>query len=121
MGGLQSWAYCCRILSGSYGKAPAVVRVRFLDVAQKELDDAVAWYNDQAAWLGREFLDEFDRVVRRAVAYPLSCPEIDPGLRRCLLARFPYGLIYGLDGDTVVVVAIAHLHRQPRYWSERVI
>jgi len=53
--------------------------------------------------------------VRRAVAYPLSCPEIDPGLRRCLLARFPYGLLYGLDGDTVVVVAIAHLHREPRY------
>jgi plasmid stabilization system protein ParE len=95
------------------------VKVRFLALAQQELDDAVTWYNEQATGLGREFLDELDRAVRRSAAYPLSCPEIDPGLRRCLFARFPYGLIYGLDGDTIAVVAVAHLHREPRYWSDR--
>jgi plasmid stabilization system protein ParE len=97
------------------------VKVRFLAVAQKELNDAVVWYNNQGKGLGREFLDELDRAVRRVVTYPLSSPEIDPGLRRCLLARFPYGLIYGVDGDTVIVVAIAHLHRNPRYCSDRIM
>jgi len=97
------------------------VKVRFLALAQQELNDAVVWYNNQAKGLGREFLDELDRAVRRAVTYPLSSQEIDTGLRRCLLARFPYGLIYGVDGDTVIVVAIAHLHRKPRYWSDRTI
>ncbi|MBF0558683.1 MAG: type II toxin-antitoxin system RelE/ParE family toxin [Nitrospirae bacterium] len=96
------------------------MKVRFLSLAQQELDDAVTWYNEQATGMGREFLDELDRAVRRTVAYPLSCPEVDPGLRRCLLARFPYGLIYGLDGDTLVVVAVAHLHRSPRYWADRI-
>jgi plasmid stabilization system protein ParE len=96
------------------------MKVRFLSLAQQELDDAVAWYSNQAAGMGKEFLDELDRAVRRVVAYPLSCPEIDPGLRRCLLARFPYGLIYGEDGDTIVVVAVAHLHRSPRYWTNRI-
>ncbi len=95
------------------------MKVRFLAPARQELDDAVIWYNEQANGLGQEFLDELDRAIRRSVAYPLSCPEIEPGLRRCLLARFPYGLVYGLDGDTVVVVAVAHLHREPRYWSDR--
>lgn len=95
------------------------MKVRFLSPAQQELDDAVAWYNEQADGLGREFLDELDRAVRRAVTYPSSCQEIDPGLRRCLLIRFPYGLVYGLDGDVVVIVAVAHLHREPRYWSDR--
>jgi len=52
--------------------------------------------------------------VISAMSFPLSCPEIEPGLRRCLLARFPYGL----EGDTIVVVAVAHLHREPRYWGE---
>ena len=47
-------------------------------------------------------------------------PEIEPGVRRCLLARFPYGLIYGLDGEMLVVVAVAHLHREPRYWVDRI-
>jgi len=96
------------------------VKLRFLILAQQELDDAVAWYNEQATGLGQEFLDELDRVVRRAVTFPMSCPEIEPGVRRCLLARFPYGLIYGVDGETLVVIAVAHLHREPRYWVDRI-
>jgi len=96
------------------------VKLRFLILAQRELDEAVAWYNEQAAGSGQEFLDELDRVVRRAVTFPMSCPEIEPGVRRCLLARFPYGLIYGVDRKTIVVVAVAHLHREPRYWVGRI-
>jgi plasmid stabilization system protein ParE len=96
------------------------MKVRFLTLAQQELDDAVAWYNEQAAGLGYDFLDEVDRAVRRTVAFPMSCPEIEPGLRRCLLARFPYGLIYGMEDDSIVVVAVTHLHRLPRYWTDRV-
>lgn len=95
------------------------MKVRFLAVAQNELDDAVDWYNDQAAGLGREFLDEADRAVRRTVSFPMSCPEIELGIRRCLLARFPYGLIYGINQNTIIVLAVAHLHREPRYWMDR--
>jgi len=96
------------------------MKVSFLTLAQQELDDAVVWYNEQAAGLGHEFLDELDRAVRRAVAFPMSCPEMEPGVRRCLLARFPYGLIYGVDNETIVVVAVAHLHRESRYWVDRI-
>jgi len=95
------------------------MKVRFLALAQKELDDAVDWYNGQATELGLEFLDEVDRAVRRTVSFPMSCPEIESGVRRCLLARFPYGLIYGVDGNTIVILAVAHLHRNPRYWVDR--
>ena len=96
------------------------MNVRFLTPAQRELDDAVGWYDEQVTGLGLEFLDELDRAVRRVVAFPLSYPEIEPGIRRCRLARFPYGLIYGVDGETVIVVAVAHLHRRPRYWIDRI-
>jgi plasmid stabilization system protein ParE len=96
------------------------MKARLLTLAQQELDDAVAWYDEQADGLGKDFLDELDRALRRAVAFPMSCPEITSGLRRCLLARFPYGLIYGLEDDMMVVVAVAHLHRKPRYWAGRI-
>lgn len=96
------------------------MKVVFLTPAQDELDDAVTWYDRQATGLGRELLDELDRAIRRAVAFPLSYPEIEPGIRRCRLARFPYGIIYGLDSETLVVVAVAHLHRRPRYWIDRI-
>ena len=96
------------------------MKVRFLTQAQLELDDAVAWYNQRSDGVGQEFLDEIDRVVHRAIRFPLSCPEIEPEIRRGLIPRFPYGLIYGIDGDTLVVIAVAHLHRHPRYWIERI-
>ena len=67
------------------------MKLRFLILAQRELDEAVAWYNEQAAGSGQKFLDELDRVVRRAVTFPMSCPEIEPGVRRCLWPAFHTG------------------------------
>ena len=75
------------------------MRIRFLDVAQRELDDAVAWYNEREEDLGLEFLDEIDRSIRRILSFPLASVEIEPGIRRCLIARFPYGVVYGVDDD----------------------
>ncbi len=66
-----------------------------------------------------EFLDELDRAIRRSVAHPHANYELELGIRRCLLARFPYGIIYGIDDDLLVVITVSHLHRKPRYWSER--
>jgi hypothetical protein len=95
--------------------------LRFLSIARRELDDAVAWYDGQAEGIGMEFLDEMDRVLRRIVAYPLSGMVLEPGLRRCILTRFPYGIIYGIEGSSIIVLAVAHLHRRPRYWKDRTI
>ncbi|HDH34315.1 MAG TPA: type II toxin-antitoxin system RelE/ParE family toxin [Nitrospirae bacterium] len=95
------------------------MKVRFLKPAQSELDDIFAWYETQSQGLGTQFLDDFDRTVRRIAAYPFSSHEIEKGLRRSLLSRFPYGIIYGIDSETIIVVAVAHLHREPQYWIDR--
>ena len=95
------------------------MRIRFLDVAQREVDDAVAWYNEREQDLGVDFLDELDRAIRRIKSFTLASTEIEPGIRRCLLGRFPYGVIYGIDEDLVIVIAVAHLHRNPLYWVDR--
>jgi plasmid stabilization system protein ParE len=95
------------------------MKVRFLKSAQAEVDDAFAWYEIQSRGLGTKFLDDFDRAIRRIVTYPLASTEMDEGLCRCLLSRFPYGIIYGIDSETIIVVAVAHLHREPQYWIDR--
>jgi plasmid stabilization system protein ParE len=95
------------------------MKVRFLIPAEAELADAVEWYDSQSRGLGTQFLDDLDRTIRRIVAYPLSSTQMEEGLRRCLLSRFPYGIIYGIDSESVIVVAVAHLHREPRYWINR--
>jgi plasmid stabilization system protein ParE len=96
------------------------MKIRFLTLAQREVDDAVLWYEQHAEGLSRDFLDELDRIVRLVRIYPLMGTQIEPEIRRFLLTRFPYSVIYGIDEDTIVVIAVAHQHRQPRYWVDRI-
>ena len=95
------------------------MNVRFLTLAQQEVDEAVVWFEERAEGKGIDFLDELDRVVRLVKAYPFASTQIEPEIRRCLFARFPYSLVYGLDRDTIVVIAVAHSHRAPGYWVNR--
>lgn len=93
------------------------MNVRFLTLAEQEVDDAFVWFEQQAEGKGVDFLDELDRVVRLVKAFPLASTEIEPEIRRCLFARFPYSLIYGFERQTIVVIAVSHSHREPRYWG----
>ncbi|MGE0082980.1 MAG: type II toxin-antitoxin system RelE/ParE family toxin [Desulfococcaceae bacterium] len=94
--------------------------IRFLRSASQEPDEAVEWYDQQAAGPGMKFLDDVDNALRRISLYPYSYAEIEDGIRRCLVNRFPYGLIYGMDEGMTVIIAVAHLHRKPGYWSRKI-
>jgi plasmid stabilization system protein ParE len=96
------------------------MKIRFLSLANQEVNDAVRWYEEQAEGLSRDFLDELDRVVRLVRSYPLMATQIEPEIRRFLFTRFPYSLIYGIDEETIVIIAVAHQHREPRYWADRI-
>ena len=89
------------------------MKVSFLPLAEQELDEAFFWYEEQVVGLGNSFLDEFNQSVKRIVAYPALYEQIDNDLRRCLMNRFPYGIIYGIDGEQIIIVALAHLKRRP--------
>ena len=95
------------------------MKIEFLEAAQTELDEAFDWYELQQANLGVQFLTEFDAAIRRVIAYPKSYALLGSDIRRCLIKRFPYGVLYGIDGDRIVIVAVAHLHRKPNYWLGR--
>ena len=96
------------------------MKVEFLETAQTELDQAFQWYEIQQQNLGKQFLNEFDAAVRRIVAYPEAYLLIEKEIRRCLIKRFPYGVWYGIEADKIIVIAVAHLHRQPDYWLSRI-
>ena len=98
------------------------MNIRFLSLADQEVSDAVEWYEEQAEGLSRAFLDELDRIVRLVRTYPLIATQtqMEPQIRRFLFTRFPYSLVYGIDRETIVVIAVAHQHREPRYWADRV-
>ena len=95
------------------------MKIEFLKAAQTELDQAFEWYETQQKDLGVQFLNEFDAAIRRISSYPESYILIEKNVRRCLVKRFPYGILYGIDTDKIVVIAVAHLHRKPDYWIDR--
>lgn len=95
------------------------MKIEFLEAAQAELNDAFEWYEAQQKNLGMQFINEFEAAVKRISTYPKSYVLIGNEVRRCLIKRFPYGILYGIDADTIVIIAVAHLHRKPNYWVDR--
>ena len=93
--------------------------VRFLDVAQAELDEAVAYYDAESAGQGDQFLMEVLATLDRIGGYPEAWPSFGQDVRRCLTRRFPYGIVYQVLATGILVVAVAHLHREPGYWRKR--
>ena len=93
--------------------------LRLLEPAQQELDEAIAWYAAQAPGLGDAFLVETLKAFRLIELYPDAWHPLSDATRRCRLSRFPYGVIYAADGNDLLVIAIAHLHRKPGYWQSR--
>lgn len=100
------------------------MRVRLHPGAAQDLAAAGDWYESQLPGLGLDLMDEvqraLDAIFDRPATWPLW-PGIgeEVGVRRFLLARFPFAIGFMFDGDDVVVLAIAHLRRRPGYWLGR--
>lgn len=89
------------------------MRYRFLRPALAELEEAADYY-------GRELLEEVDRTIARILDFPEAWQAISPRARRCLTRRFPYGLIYQILDDEILIVAVMHQRRRPMYWKDRI-
>lgn len=94
--------------------------IRFLTAAQSELDEAVIWYGAQAPGLGDAFVVEMLKILRLIEQHPEAWHPVAQNIRRCRLTRFPFSIIYALDHADILVLAIAHMHRSPTYWRDRV-
>jgi plasmid stabilization system protein ParE len=90
-----------------------------LTPAQTELDEAITWYAEQAPGLGDAFLIETLKTLQLIEQFPQAWHPLTPHIRRCRLRRFPYSVVYTQDGVDILVLAIAHQHRKPGYWHNR--
>ena len=90
--------------------------LRVLPQARDELDEAFRWYESQAEGLGHRFIGEVQAAFQLIQRFPQAWHPMSEHSRRCRLKRFPYGVIYAVEGGDVIVLAVAHLHRRPGYW-----
>ncbi len=86
-----------------------------------EVNDSYIWYESKYAGLGDDFLRELDLAFSSIQEIPETWPLISKNLRRFLLKRFPFGVIYSVKKDRIFVVAVMHLSRKPGYWTKRIV
>jgi len=84
------------------------------------LTDAQDWYESEVDGLGRRFRAEIDAILERMSANPRQFPAVHKGIRRALLRRFPYALMFVIEPDeALTVIACFHGSRDPMRWQER--
>jgi plasmid stabilization system protein ParE len=93
--------------------------IEFDPPAEAEYLDALRYYQQEGG-IGAAF----EQAVRRGVDFILQNPEASPvvtreGARKRVLGRFPYNLYYTIEGELILILAVAHQKRRPGYWTDR--
>lgn len=96
------------------------MNVLFHPAAESEFNTAIDYYEDIEKGLGYDFSLEVFSALERIIAFPKAWLVIEDGIRRSLVRRFPYGILYAEEKDKIYVVAVMHLHRDPEYWKHRI-
>ena len=94
--------------------------VRYHPAAEDELLNEIGYLELRVPGLGRRFYAEVRRAESLIARFPESAGEVLPGLRKYTLRKFPFSLIYSIEKDSLLILAVAHHSRRPQYWLPRV-
>jgi plasmid stabilization system protein ParE len=87
--------------------------------AEEEFLAAIDYYEDREVGLGYDFSAEVFAAIQNIVNYPDAWPVIEEDVRRCLVNRFPFSVIYSIEQGGIFILAVMHLRRHPDYWRHR--
>ena len=96
------------------------MRIIFRPEARVESLEACNWYESRSSGLGLEFVRALEAALAAALRNPEAFSFIEGELRRVILRRFPYSLVFRARADHLVVVAVFHHRREPRSWTRSI-
>jgi plasmid stabilization system protein ParE len=94
-------------------------QLSFNALAAQELREATTFYSKESPALGQAFLEEVARALNQLREFPHSCPLLSRTVRKKVLRRFPYNVLYSVRSEEIRILAIAHQKRRPFYWRDR--
>jgi len=97
-----------------------VTPVRYHEAAEEELLNEIGYLELRGKGLGRRFFAEVRRAEGLIAQFPEAAEEIRPGIRKRILRKFRYSLIYSIETDSLLILAVAHHNRRPGYWVGRI-
>ena len=86
--------------------------------AERDLVEAYKWYEEKVPGLGTDFLAIIERALESIQDNPARFPVIYRNVRRALMRRFPYGIFYFLEGESIIVLGVMHTARNPTKWRK---
>lgn len=96
------------------------MRYEFHPEALQEYNQAGSYYAQKEPGLELRFIVSVEHAIERILQDPLRYPPFDQDVRRCLTRVFPYAILYTIEPDFILIVAVAHLSREPGYWKHRI-
>lgn len=88
--------------------------------AQFEFRQATLYYFEKSPSLASAFYSEVESAIETMAEDPLLYREIDEDVRRCLTKRFPYAILYTIEDQYILILAVMHCSREPSYWKHRI-
>lgn len=95
------------------------VTFNFHPDAEAEFNEAIDYFENKQVGLGRDFAIEVYLTIDRVLSFPKAWAILEGKIRRSLVNRFPYGLLYAEENGGIFILAVMHLHRDPDYWKYR--
>jgi plasmid stabilization system protein ParE len=93
--------------------------MEILEIARREYDEAKEFYETEQPGLGSQFEEQIRHSLLRIQQNPQAWPPERKEIWRYIVHKFPYKILYSIQDNKIVVLAFAHLHRQPDYWVDR--
>jgi toxin ParE1/3/4 len=91
----------------------------FHPAALIEYSEAVQYYAQNRTALAQAFIDAVENTIYRIRESPTTWQIIDEDVRRCMTRKFPYGVLYTVEENEILILAIMHCSREPNYWKNR--
>ena len=88
--------------------------------ALAEYREAARYYADCQAGLEQRFITAVEYAIQQIIATPKQFRVLEDDIRRCLTRVFPYAVLYTIEPDYILIIAVMHCHREPGYWRRRV-
>lgn len=87
--------------------------------ALTEYSEAVRYYAQQGVEVAQSFIDAVENAIYRLKESPYRYRVIEGDIRRCLTRKFPYGILYAIESDFILILAVMHCSQEPDYWKSR--
>lgn len=95
------------------------MKINIHELAAKEFDEAIEWYEIQSKGLGKRFKKSVTDQLRKIKENPNWFLKETDNIYKAYVPKFPYKILFTSDKDRIVIWAIAHMHRRPWYWQSR--